>query len=179
MTLLRCRLAAAGATLAVTGVSNLVTHALIPSALFGLIAGIFISAGMNDLDTGTISNTSMAAAALAALALQVVANCPLGAMVRTAVVAILWAPIAAWRFSRGGIGGGDLKMVGVTWLVIASFPAPTALLLLLVWALALSALIVALRLGRVRHLRAGLSLAGASILTNLVGLAIFTQVVRN
>ena len=159
---------------------SLVTHAVIPSLLFGLIAGIFAAAGFADASTGVIPNSLMATAALAAVALQVAANGAVVGALRTTIVMVLWALIATVRYSCGGVGGGDLKMIGVTWLVLAAFPVPLALALSLAWALILSSILVAMRLtGKARHLRAGLALAAASIATNLLGLATLAHFWRN
>ena len=177
---LRPALAATGIALAAAAAFSLLTHAPVPSLLFGVIAGIFVAAGFADARTGVIPNSLMAAAALGALSLQIAANGTVNGLLRTAIVLILWGLIATARFSRGGVGGGDLKMIGVTWLVLAAFPAPLALALLLAWALILSSILIAMRLtSKVRHLRAGLALAVASIATNFLGLAILTHFRHN
>ena len=169
-----------GFTLSMIAAFALVTHAVIPSLLFGLIAGIFVAAGLADARLGVIPNSLMATAALAGVALQIAANGAADGGVRIAVVVILWGLIATARFSRGGVGGGDLKMIGATWLVLAAFPVPLALVLSLAWALILSSILAATRLtGKARHLRAGLALAGASIATNLLGCVILAHSWRN
>ena len=173
-------LAVAGFTLSMIAAFFLVTHAAIPSLLFGLIAGIFVAAGLADARLAVIPNSLMAAAALAGVALQIAANGAVDGGERCCVVVILWALIATARYSRGGVGGGDLKMIGATWLVLAAFPVPLALALSLAWALILSAILVATRLGgKTQNLRAGFALAVASIATNLLGLMMLAHFWRN
>lgn len=155
------------------------TNSVILGLAFGLTAGIFITAGLNDVRTGVISNASMMIAAVAVLAIQVTANGFYGGLIRSVVIAVIWILIATIRFARSGVGGGDLKMIGVTWLALAAFPAPLALMLMMLWALILTAIVVALRLRRIRHFRAGLALAVSAIATWIIGLLILAHPVIN
>ena len=148
------------------------TNSVVLALAFGLTAGIFITAGFNDVRTGVLSNGSMLIAAAVVLAIQVTANGFYGGLIRSVVIAVIWILIATIRFARGGVGGGDLKMIGVTWLALAAFPVPLALMLMMLWALILAAIVGALRLCGVRHLRAGLVLTSAAIPTWVIGLMI-------
>ena len=166
------RLTVASLTLVIIALCGLITHTVITPLLIGVLSGIFVAAGLDDLRTGVIPNVSMAIAALVAFVLVVYAAGVVDATLRLAFVTLLWSLIATARYARGGIGGGDLKMIGVTWLVFAAFPPAMALLLMMLWALIFSVILAALRIRKVRHLRAGLALATAAILTWVIGLGI-------
>ena len=155
------------------------TNSVILALAFGLTAGIFIRAGLNDVRTGVIPNVSMLIATAAVLAIQVTANGFYGGLIHSIVIAVIWVLIATIRFARSGVGGGDLKMIGVTWVTLAAFPVPLALMLMMLWALILTAIVVALRLRRIRHFRAGLALAVSAIATWISGLLILAHSVIN
>lgn len=159
-------------TLVMIALCALITHTVMTSVLIGLLSGIFISAGFSDLRSGVIPNVSMSIAALAAFVLGICVNGLVSGALRLAFVALAWGLIATARYARSGIGGGDLKMIGVTWLVFAAFPPPLALLLMILWALIFSVILTALRIRKVRHVRAGLALATTAILTWVIGLGI-------
>ena len=119
----------------------------------------------------------MAVATLAAVVFQVAADGILGAVVRSILVAVIWSTAATLRFSRKGIGGGDLKMMGVTWLTLSAFPLFLFLVLLMSWSLILSLILMAFRLRGIRHLRAGLALAISAITTWVAALVFLALLV--
>lgn len=151
----------------------LVTHAWLVAALFGLIGGIFVLGAFSDLRTGTIPNALMATAVLCALVLQVDVNGWPGGAIRIVCIAVVWIVFASLRHGRSGVGGGDLKMIGVTWLTLGVFPVLASLVALMGWALILVVILSALQLRHVRHFRAGPALAIAAIISWIITLAIF------
>ncbi|WP_298335011.1 hypothetical protein [Ferrimicrobium sp.] len=150
----------------------LVTHAWLVAALFGLTGGIFVLGALSDSRTGTIPNALMASAALASIALQVDVNGWPGAAIRVTCIAVVWIVFASLRHGRSGAGGGDLKMIGVTWLTLGVFPVLAGLVALMGWALILVVILSALQLCHVRHFRAGPALAIAAIISWIIALAI-------
>ncbi len=159
--------------------SALLTRSLAAGAVLGSLSGILLEAGLVDAATGRIPNALMTVAGLLAFALQMIANGPEGALVRAGMVALLWSLAAGTLFARGGIGGGDLKMVGVTWIAIAAFPPLLALALTLEWAAALLVAVSTIRLRGRRHLRAGLTLAIVAIAVWMSGIGVLAQNLRN
>lgn len=150
-----------------------VTHSPVSSASLGLVSAIFLASALTDARTGKIPNGYMIAAACLSVLLQMSVNGALGGLIRSTVVVVLWAAIASLWYSRKTVGGGDLKMIGITWLVLAAFPLGVALYLTFIWALALSlALAIAgvVRKAGLRHFRAGLLLALCAIFAWTIGL---------
>ena len=168
---------------------HLLSVQVLPAILLGLISGIFLAAGAADLRSGKIPNLFMAGAAVLAVTLQLSVNGIADGLIRSAVVVALWSLVAPAWFSGAGssvsskrpahcrprsshpAGGGDLKVVGITWLVLAAFPLAAALILLPVWALGVLVVTVVLRLCRKQHYPAGVVLALAAIGTWALGLS--------
>ncbi|MDA8269990.1 MAG: hypothetical protein M0Z39_01075 [Actinomycetota bacterium] len=154
----------------------LISRSPVSAVLFGLVSAIFLAAGVADLRTGRIRNSYMATAATAAVILQITANGFVGGLIRIAVVLAAWSVVAPiWRRPTRTvgkqIGGGDLKMIGVTWLVLAAFPFGLALILLLIWAMGVLVATLVSRLAGRRRLRAGMLLALVALGVWTLGLA--------
>jgi hypothetical protein len=113
----------------------------------------------------------MLTAAVIALGMQLGVNGVIGGLVRFAVIAPIWM-LFALVFVPKKIGGGDLKMIGITWIVLAAFPVVCSLTLFILWPLTLGTIFALLRLRHVQHLRAGLAIASSAIITWTVGLMI-------
>jgi Flp pilus assembly protein protease CpaA len=141
----------------------LLTHAPVVSILLGLIGGIFVLVAISDVRTGVIPNPLMAVGALCALGLQVSVNGWIDGAIRSGCIVGFWLVFASVRYASNGIGGGDLKMIGVTWLTLGIFPPFAALVGLMSWALALTLILGVMQLRRVGRLRAGPALAVAAI----------------
>lgn len=159
-------------TLVLIALFALITHNAISSLVFGLLSGTLLSAGFSDIRTGEISNSVIIVATLLAIALNMFTGGPVVALVRISFVVLIWGIFATARFAKNSAGGGDLKMMGVTWLVLAAFPFPLALILMIPWALIFAVVLAVMRLRDVHRLRAGLALATAAILTWMIGLGI-------
>jgi Flp pilus assembly protein protease CpaA len=159
------------ATALLAVVFGLLSHSVISTLGLTAISGIFIFSGLVDVSTGIIPNTYMLTAAAIALEIQLEVNGVIGGLVRFAVIALIWM-LFALVLLRKKIGGGDLKMIGVTWLILAVFPILYSLTLFMLWPLALGVIIVFLRIRHVQHLRAGLAIASSAIITWTVGLMI-------
>ena len=153
------------------GIFGFLSHSALSTLGLTAIGGIFMFSGFIDASSGIIPNTYMLAAAAVALALQLAVNGVLGGLVRFAVIVMIWV-FFALVMMRNKIGGGDLKMIGVTWLVLAVFPVAYSLTLFMLWPLTLGAIVGFLRFRRVQHLRAGLAIASSAIVTWTVGLMI-------
>lgn len=90
------------------------------------------------------------------------------------MAALIWLVVAYLWYLRKSIGGGDLKMIGVTWLVFAAFPLGIAVSLVLLWAfvcslLSLAALLV-MKKRQIKHFRYAPILAAAAIVVWTIGL---------
>lgn len=147
----------------------LLTRSVFATLSFAALSSVFIFSGFIDMSSGVIPNAYMSLATFVALALQIEVNGVVGGIVRFAVVAVIWT-FFALVLVRRKVGGGDLKMIGVTWLALAAFPVVYALTLFVVWPLALGTIVGFLRLRRIQHLRAGLAIASSAIITWTVGL---------
>jgi hypothetical protein len=113
----------------------------------------------------------MLTAAAIALGMQLGVNGVIGGLVRFAVIALIWILFALVMMHKK-IGGGDLKMIGVTWLLLALFPVAYSLTLFMLWPITLVVIAGFLRFRHVQHLRAGLAIASSAIITWTVGLMI-------
>ena len=161
-----------GATMAILLVAfAFLTHSVYATLGFTTLSGVFIFSGFIDISSGVIPNTYMSLATLIALALQIAVNGVFAGLVRVGVVAMVWM-LCALVLMRKKAGGGDLKMIGITWLTLAVFPVVYALTLFMVWPLVLGVIVGFLRLRRIQHLRAGLAIAASAIITWTVGLMI-------
>ena len=159
------------ATALLAVIFGLLSHSVLSTLGLTAISGIFIFSGFIDISTGIIPNTYMLTAALIALGMQLEVNGVIGGLVRFAVIALIWG-FFALVLVRKKIGGGDLKMIGVTWLILAVFPVVYSLTLFILWPLTLGVIITFLRIRHVQHLRAGLAIASSAIITWTVGLMI-------
>lgn len=153
------------------GVFMLITHSILLTLGFSIISGLFIFSGFIDISSGVIPNAYMSIATALALALQLAMNGITGGLARFAVIAVVWT-LFALVLIRREVGGGDLKMIGVTWLTLAVFPVVYSLTLFTLWPLVLGLIVGFLRLRRVQHLRAGLAIASSAIITWTIGLMI-------
>ena len=153
------------------GVFGFLSHSAFSTLGLTAIGGIFIFSGFIDTSSGVIPNAYMLTAAVIALGMQLAVNGVLGGLICFSVIALVWT-FFALVMVRKKIGGGDLKMIGVTWLVLAIFPVAYALTLLMLWPITLVVIVGYLRFRRVRHLRAGLAIASSAIITWTVGLMI-------
>jgi Flp pilus assembly protein protease CpaA len=148
-------------TLAVIVVA--LTHTPLAAVLFGFIGGILTLGAFSDLHTGKIPNSLMTVGALAAITLELDVGGWVYGAIRGGVVIAIWLMFISVRHVRRSNGGGDLKMIGVTWLTFGVFGAFGGLVAVMAWELALLAIFAMLKLRKIRHLRAGPALAGAAI----------------
>ena len=103
------------------GIFGFLSHSALSTLGLTAIGGIFIFSGFIDTSSGVIPNAYMLTAAVIALGMQLAVNGVLGGLICFSVIALVWT-FFALVMVRKKIGGGDLKMIGVTWLVLAIFP---------------------------------------------------------
>ncbi|MHB1734292.1 MAG: hypothetical protein ACYCU8_12745 [Ferrimicrobium acidiphilum] len=145
-----------------------VTHAPVVAILFGLIGGILGLGAISDLRTGKIPKELMAVGALCAVALQVSVNGWIDGAIRIGCITGVWLVFASLRHARSGIGGGDLTMIGVTWLTLGVFPVFAGLVALMGWAMSLVIILSVLQFLHVRHFKAGPMFAIAAIFSWII-----------
>jgi Flp pilus assembly protein protease CpaA len=153
---------------------HFLTRSPVSAVLLGLISAIFLASALSDIRSGKIPNRLMIAAACLAVLMQMSIYGALAGLIRSAAVALLWLVIASLWHSRKSIGGGDLKMIGVTWLVFAVFPSGSAVYLVLLWAFVCSLLslpvLLVMRKRRIKHFRYAPILAAAAMIVWTIGL---------
>jgi prepilin peptidase CpaA len=103
--------------------------------LLAVSAAIMIAAAVHDVIARTVPNWMAATLAPIGLSLQVLQGHPLMALLVASIVFLLLA--FCWRF--GWIGGGDVKLLGATALVV-----PTAQIATFITAVALTGAVLAI-----------------------------------
>jgi Flp pilus assembly protein protease CpaA len=153
-------------TVAVTVVT--ITHTLLAAVLFGFLGGILTLGAIADLQSGKIPNSVMTVGALAAIALDLYVGGWVYGAIRVGIVTAIWLIFVSVPRVRRSTGGGDLKMIGVTWLTFSVFGAFGGLVAVLAWELALLTVFAILKLRKIQHFRAGPALAGAAMFAWIV-----------
>jgi len=139
--------------------------------LLGFTSSALFAAGIADLRTGLIPRGLVVPAILAAAALAIYAHGIVAGLIISVLVSGTWIPFGALLISKRLVGGGDIKVIWATLLVMAAFPGVYPFLLVAAWVMLLDVVLVTLRLiSRKKRYRAGLALALTANISWVLGL---------